>query len=417
LKKILITGASGFIGNSLVGRLRDEGHEVITLGRNLNSSDIYFDILEDFKIPNNLFVDVVIHLAFCKNSSKSISELEVNTAVKLLKWCNSNGSLFVFLSSQSAHSKAYSYYGITKYEIEQVVLDQGGTVVTPPLVLGKNQSPLIRNMFSRLENSFLKPKFFPSPKLQICTLDSLLECLLATLHNNPNASIKVPVLDYMDYDLNTLIDKLLLVNKSNQKVTILIPLSFLNIVSSFFLMCKIRNKSLSDILTLQKTPLFNLEPKNTSEFAITDNLLIRKRKYRALLKEGIVLYKYLGIKQPSYSMLKKYISVFKNPHSTTIFDFPAIIVYLPWLLNFFDIGRLQKDKVLREKFLSVSALVSLFPMNKNLSFNEVQTKSELKVLLLLFFYSVSEVFFISVGFLLQFFIPNLSLHADKNDKP
>ena len=135
------------------------------------------------------------------------------------------------------------------------------------------------------------------------------------------------------------------------------------------------------------------------------------------MKEGIVLYKYLGIKQPSYSMLKKYISVFENPHSTTIFDFPAIIVYLPWLLNFFDIGRLQKDKVLREKFLSVSALVSLFPMNKNLSFNEVQTKSELKVLLLLFFYSVSEVFFISVGFLLQFFIPNLSLHADKNDKP
>ena len=35
MKKILVTGASGFIGNSLVDQLLTEGYEVIPIARNI----------------------------------------------------------------------------------------------------------------------------------------------------------------------------------------------------------------------------------------------------------------------------------------------------------------------------------------------------------------------------------------------
>ncbi len=47
-KKVLVTGADGFIGSHLVKKFLDEGHKVFILDANIN----YFYPLDDFTIKN-----------------------------------------------------------------------------------------------------------------------------------------------------------------------------------------------------------------------------------------------------------------------------------------------------------------------------------------------------------------------------
>jgi nucleoside-diphosphate-sugar epimerase len=61
---VLVTGASGNIGKRVVQLCRLAGHEVLTLGRNLES-DIYFDFLDDAaSIPSVRNVDLIVHTAW-----------------------------------------------------------------------------------------------------------------------------------------------------------------------------------------------------------------------------------------------------------------------------------------------------------------------------------------------------------------
>ena len=90
--KILVTGASGFIGNKLAIRLTEKGHSVLGLinkNKIQNSSieTISADLTKDnFSLPNEKF-DVVFHLA-------AISPLEKNK--KISKNVNFQGSMNLF---------------------------------------------------------------------------------------------------------------------------------------------------------------------------------------------------------------------------------------------------------------------------------------------------------------------------------
>jgi nucleoside-diphosphate-sugar epimerase len=61
-KKILVTGGEGFIGKHLVNRLKEMGHDVITMNQT-PGADYEMDIcnIRDFEpVP---YVDVIYHLA------------------------------------------------------------------------------------------------------------------------------------------------------------------------------------------------------------------------------------------------------------------------------------------------------------------------------------------------------------------
>ncbi len=71
--RILISGASGFVGNALCNTLQAHGHHVTRLIRKeINSGDIFWSPEQGFlKFPNNAKFDIVFHLAG-ENISKGL---------------------------------------------------------------------------------------------------------------------------------------------------------------------------------------------------------------------------------------------------------------------------------------------------------------------------------------------------------
>src|SRR5688500_3527683 len=149
-RRMLITGATGFIGSRLIARAGNEGYRIRTLTRRdwigppvVPSSERFFAAFP-IDIPVDAFDDtqVVVHCAAQSSGSDRVMHaINVETTVSLATLARARGvESFVFLSSQSAHPEAISSYGRTKFLAEQelmkfeplkVVILRPGLVVGP----------------------------------------------------------------------------------------------------------------------------------------------------------------------------------------------------------------------------------------------------------------------------------------------
>lgn len=111
---VLITGASGFIGQSLVSKLREGNHHVrvLTRGNPTQENEFQWNPNEQFideKALENL--DAIIHLAganiskrWTKKYKKELFESRINTANLLKKYCQRNNiHLIAFISASGVN--------------------------------------------------------------------------------------------------------------------------------------------------------------------------------------------------------------------------------------------------------------------------------------------------------------------------
>lgn len=185
MKKILITGATGFVGSHVAKLLKESGHEVIALVRN-SSQDNYLRYLgiklvygniEDpllsklsQQLPN---VDVCIHLAGIIKTKK-ISDFElINTkgSANVYGLCKKVGvPRFVFVSSIAARGpnrigvadtelQPVSHYGRSKRVAEEIIKKERNgpslVIIRPPVVYGPGDRETL-TLFR-----FIKRGFFP----------------------------------------------------------------------------------------------------------------------------------------------------------------------------------------------------------------------------------------------------------------
>lgn len=164
--KVLVTGASGFIGRPLVRRLVAHGHRVRGLARRadvaaaLPGAEVELGDMRDAGAVDRATrgMDAVVHLACATGVAREPVARDVNVTGtrRLLDAARVNGARrVVFVSSISATRERMGPYGRTKREGEALVAASGleWVILRPSLVYGSGSAGL----FARLQRSLAAP--------------------------------------------------------------------------------------------------------------------------------------------------------------------------------------------------------------------------------------------------------------------
>ncbi len=196
MEKILITGASGFIGKNLISYLKEKGHQLKILlrkERDLNYFKNFGKVfLGDLSLPKSLKgilkdVKSVIHCAGAVrgNSYEDFYFGNVKTTENLIKEIKEEGNIkkFIFLSSLSAFgpsnqgeipkeedpAKPISFYGKSKLEAEELLKEKLGyplIILRLPAVYGPYDKEIHR-FFKDAHRGTLIIPFKKNQKIQL----------------------------------------------------------------------------------------------------------------------------------------------------------------------------------------------------------------------------------------------------------
>lgn len=140
--RILITGATGFIGQAIVQAALRRGHQVIALSRSeiagVPGVEWHQWSLDDTQLTETVKgVDVALHLAHDFRGESGAKRTIHGTKVLAEAIAERGCSRQIFFSSYSAGKHAESIYGTTKTVIENFFMNlHGGIIVRPGLVIG-----------------------------------------------------------------------------------------------------------------------------------------------------------------------------------------------------------------------------------------------------------------------------------------
>ena len=206
--KVLVSGATGFIGKRLVALLRKNKYDLRLLSRaNESEENIKCDLRTD-TIPQSILsnISTVFHLAGfshdINNSNKKKSHyynLNVKATVELAKQAAKSGvKKFVFVSSVKAGGNFESgrcqdendnnfpegIYGETKREAELKLLAISNnsnlrvTIIRPTLVYGPNMKGNLKLMFSGIKMGWFPPLPETGNRHSMIHVDDLVRAIL-----------------------------------------------------------------------------------------------------------------------------------------------------------------------------------------------------------------------------------------------
>ncbi len=259
--KVLVTGASGFIGGKLCEYLQTQGYQVRTAGRSAtaNSKDNRVVDLTVDHFPNDLCqdIDIIFHLAgkahaLAEHQQDQAEYNIINTqgTLKLLKAAKNSGvRSFIFFSSVKAVGDsdvqpmdetisipADTPYGESKFAAEQLVLYGGFTqhsvVIRPCMVYGNTEKGNLPRMIKSIKKGF----FPPLPELHnrrsmVHVEDVVQAAVLAARNPLSNGQVYI-VSDQQDYSTRELYD-LICHSLSIPLKNWYMPLAFLNAAAKF----------------------------------------------------------------------------------------------------------------------------------------------------------------------------------------
>jgi nucleoside-diphosphate-sugar epimerase len=218
--KVLVTGASGFVGSALCAHLVAEGHAVRGAVRKMRENPlpgVEYQIVSDMSIGANwkevlTDINVVVHCAARVHVMKEASvdslaafrEVNVKGTAYLAEQAVDRGAKrFIYISSIKVNGETTSghpfkaddtpapedHYGISKWEAEQAlqeIAEKTGlevVIIRPPLVYG----PGVRANFLRLMQGIMSGVPLPlgaiDNRRSIVALDNLVDLVKECLHN------------------------------------------------------------------------------------------------------------------------------------------------------------------------------------------------------------------------------------------
>ena len=206
---VLVTGATGFVGQHLIKCLKLDGYDIKAISRKLipDVDTVICDFLND-DIPNNAFkgIDIVFHLVGYAHDLKSESGIEqtyqkinVNVTADLLSLSvKHNVKKFIFVSSVKAGgvsrqgkcatekslSEPDGVYGKTKREAELKILETGRessmhvSILRPALIYGPKVKGNLQLMIQGIKKGWFPPLPEMGNRRSMIHVDDVVQALL-----------------------------------------------------------------------------------------------------------------------------------------------------------------------------------------------------------------------------------------------
>lgn len=208
MKKILLTGASGYIGSHLMNKLKDN-YEIIAISRNIeNKSNEHnvtwkaadlFDLNEITEVMEN--IDIAIYLVHsmmpsAKLTQASFEDMDALLADNFAKAASYNKvQHIVFMSGLIPNTSELSPHLRSRLECEQILGSYGVPVSTlrAGLIIGSKGSsyPILKKLVERLP-CLLLPKWAYNTTLPVA-IDDVIDGLYKIVERNPNENESIDI--------------------------------------------------------------------------------------------------------------------------------------------------------------------------------------------------------------------------------
>ena len=208
MKKILLTGASGYIGSHLMNKLKDN-YEIIAISRNIenksNEQNVtwkaadLFDLNEITEVMED--IDIAIYLVHsmmpsAKLTQASFEDMDALLADNFAKAASYNKvQHIVFMSGLIPNTNELSPHLRSRLECEQILGSYGVPVSTlrAGLIIGSKGSsyPILKKLVERLPGLLL-PKWAYNTTLPVA-IDDVIDGLYKIVERNPNENESIDI--------------------------------------------------------------------------------------------------------------------------------------------------------------------------------------------------------------------------------
>jgi NADH dehydrogenase len=333
--KVLVTGASGYIGQRAVAALRQAGHGVVAAGRRpvAGLPPYRFDLASSELEPLPAGVDVVLHLAAdtTGQGDDAAMEREIAASTALVRAAQVAGARFVFVSSQTARADAPTHYGRSKFRIEQQVLAAGGTVVRPGQVYGGREHALFGTLVGLVRGLPVLPAFLPAPRIQPVHVDDLAQALVTAANRADLGGRVLAVGAAEPVSFTTFLRAI--ASERVRRPRLFVPVPALLVKAA-------RAATGGRVAPLERLgSLFALPPMDSRADLALLGLTLQPlergmgTRRRALLRECATLLRYVLAERPGSALLRRHARAIERLRAGAVLGLPRSIVAMPGLVR------------------------------------------------------------------------------------
>lgn len=343
--KLLITGATGYIGKRLLQGAKSHGYQVVVATK----ADLDLLSPREFVMPAG--IDTVFHLAAITDAKLSNPANEIKAASYLFKAAAQKGAKIVFVSSQAARQDAPTDYGRTKWQIEQLAMDANGCVVRPGQVYGGFESGLFRVLSAAVRKLPCYPAFLPAPKIQPIHVDDLVAALLSCATTPELESSILNVGAERPISFTSFLDAIAHYWVKRTRLPFPVPVVFIRIAIT------VLGTDLSKKMGLERlTSLFDLQTMETGQDLKRLGISLRSlnsgmsrsgnSRRRILASEGRALLHYVLGTQPDPALIRRYVRSIELLRDGLPIGISTLMLKHPVLIALLDEpGRFTSERV------------------------------------------------------------------------